>query len=174
MWTTLSKTLDMVGRTDIGQFLSMSLPMSFALPFLNNGFAYSYFREFFFLRSTFAFIQALHWLSSLSDILAPQDLNRDSHAYNLFTILCVAYAAVIYIRQYFVSWRYWLNILLTWSLFILHNFFATARKIIYAACLIWQADLLVKIDNARVHESSCEFRWGAGSFPKQRLVINWA
>ena len=35
---------------------------------------------FYFLRSMFVFIQALHWLSLLSDILVLHDSNRDFHA----------------------------------------------------------------------------------------------
>ena len=53
---------------------------------------------------------------------------------------------------------FWLGVPPTRLLFVSHNFFATARKIIYAACLIQAGRfLLVEINNTKVQESSHEF-----------------
>ena len=52
----------------------------------------------------------LFWLCLLSGILAPHDSNIDCHALRLLPILyCVyiyIYATIVYIRHYFISWRY--------------------------------------------------------------------
>ena len=48
----------------------------------------------------------LCWLCLLSDILAPHDSNIDSCFKSAdYFVLCI-YAAMVYIRHYFISWRY--------------------------------------------------------------------
>ena len=56
----------------------------------------------------------------------------------------------------------WLDVPLTWSLFTLHNFFATARKMIYAACSIQAGRFFIGRNwQCQVKKSSRAFGGGA-------------
>ena len=112
----------------------------------------------------------LCWLCSLSEVLAPHDSNIDSHAWVcwLFFVLFMP----LWSGKIPSVDGLWLNVPLTWSHFISHNFFATARKIIYTACSVQAGWFSIGRNwQYQVHSPAVSSGRSAGSLPEQRLAF---